>query len=87
MVVGREEVAEVARWAEGIERVHECIAAGSGGRSRGGGHWTTCEDCSVAWSARTAGNWRSRLAMLAHSYLAVIRHRAMEQEKRGPLRP
>ena len=26
MVVGREEVAEVARWAEGIERVHECIA-------------------------------------------------------------
>ena len=25
MVVGREEVAEVARWAEGIERVHECI--------------------------------------------------------------
>ena len=27
MVVGREEVAEVARWAEGIERVHECIAS------------------------------------------------------------
>ena len=26
MVVGREEVAKVARWAEGIERVHECIA-------------------------------------------------------------
>ncbi len=26
MVVGRDEVAEVARWAEGIERVHECIA-------------------------------------------------------------
>ena len=26
MVVDREEVAEVARWAEGIERVHECIA-------------------------------------------------------------
>ena len=26
MVVGREEVVEVARWAEGIERVHECIA-------------------------------------------------------------
>ena len=26
MVVGREEVAEVARWAEGIERVHECIS-------------------------------------------------------------
>ncbi len=26
MVVGREEVAEVARWAEGIVRVHECIA-------------------------------------------------------------
>ena len=24
--VGRDEVAEVARWAEGIERVHECIA-------------------------------------------------------------
>ena len=27
MVVGRDEVAEVARWAEGIERVHECIAS------------------------------------------------------------
>ncbi len=26
MVVGRYEVAEVARWADGIERVHECIA-------------------------------------------------------------
>ncbi len=26
MVVGRDEVAEVARWAEGIERVHQCIA-------------------------------------------------------------
>ena len=26
MVVGRDEVAEVVRWAEGIERVHECIA-------------------------------------------------------------
>ena len=26
MVVVRDEVAEVARWAEGIERVHECIA-------------------------------------------------------------
>ena len=26
MVVGRDEVAEVARWADGIERVHECIA-------------------------------------------------------------
>ena len=25
-MVGRDEVAEVARWAEGIERVHECIA-------------------------------------------------------------
>ena len=24
--VGRDEVAEVVRWAEGIERVHECIA-------------------------------------------------------------
>ena len=26
MVVERDEVAEVARWAEGVERVHECIA-------------------------------------------------------------
>ena len=26
MIVGRDEVAEVARWAGGIERVHECIA-------------------------------------------------------------
>ena len=30
MVVGSDEVAEVARWAEGIERLHECI----GGRFR-----------------------------------------------------
>ena len=27
MVVGKDEVAEVARWAEGIERVHEGIAS------------------------------------------------------------
>ena len=27
MIVVKDEVAEVARWAEGIERVHECIAA------------------------------------------------------------
>ena len=27
MIVGRDEAAEVARWAEGIERVHECIAS------------------------------------------------------------
>ena len=26
VVVGRDEVAEVARWAEGLEQVHECIA-------------------------------------------------------------
>ena len=26
MVVGRDEVAEVVRWADGMERVHECIA-------------------------------------------------------------
>ena len=26
MVVGRDEVAEVARWADGIERAHKCIA-------------------------------------------------------------
>ncbi len=26
MVVGRDEVAEVVRWSEGIERVHQCIA-------------------------------------------------------------
>ncbi len=26
MVAGRDEVAEVARWADGIERVHQCIA-------------------------------------------------------------
>ena len=26
VVVGRDELAEVARWAEGIERVHQCIA-------------------------------------------------------------
>ena len=42
----RDEVAEVTRRAEGIEKVHECIA----GRfrrpeSRAGGFWTTCEDC------------------------------------------
>ena len=26
VVVGRDEIAEVARWAEGIDRVHQCIA-------------------------------------------------------------
>ena len=26
MAAGKDQVAEVARWAEGIERVHECIA-------------------------------------------------------------
>ena len=26
MATSRDEVAEVARWAEGLERVHECIA-------------------------------------------------------------
>ena len=26
VVVGTDEVGEVARWAEGIERVHQCIA-------------------------------------------------------------
>ena len=35
---------------------------GSGVRSRGGGRWTICEDCSARWSARTGGNWRSRRA-------------------------
>ena len=41
----RDEVGEVARWAEGIERVHECIAGGSGGRSRAAGCWSICGDC------------------------------------------
>ena len=57
MVVGREEVAEVARWAEGIERVHECIA----GRFRRPEprrraldyprfhEGRLCGDCSVPW--------------------------------------
>ena len=70
MVVGREEVAEVARWAEGIERVHECIA----GRFRRPEprrraldyprfhEGRLCGDCSVPWSGRTAGNWQSRRA-------------------------
>ena len=30
--------------------------------------------------------WHITLAMLAQAYLAVIRHQATEQEKRGPLR-
>ena len=37
-----EDVAEVARWAKGIEGVHECIADDSGVPSRVGGCWTTC---------------------------------------------
>ena len=59
-MTGREEeLAEVARWAEGIEQV---LPDGSGALSLGGGYWTTCGDCSVQWSARTGGSWRSRRA-------------------------
>ena len=41
----RDEVAEVARWAEGIERVHECIAGRFRGRSRAARCWSICGDC------------------------------------------
>ena len=40
----QDEVAEVAGWAEGIDRVHECIAGRSGVLSRAVGRWTTCGD-------------------------------------------
>ena len=39
-----------------------CVIAlreGSGDRSRAAGRWTTCVVCSVRWSVRTVGNWRS----------------------------
>ena len=63
-----EDVAEVARWAKGIEGIHECIA----GRFRRPEprrraldyprfhEGRLCGGCSVPWNARTAGNWRSR---------------------------
>ena len=42
-MTGREEeLAEVARWAEGIEQVHSCIAGRFRRPERGGGYWTTC---------------------------------------------
>ena len=37
--------------------------AGSGVPNRGGGRWTTCGDCSVAWSARTAGTGGAALRL------------------------
>ena len=63
------EVAEVARWAQGIDQVHRCIME----RFRAGAaprvldyprvhEGRFCEDCSVRWNARTAGNWRSKPA-------------------------
>ena len=60
-----EDVAGVARWAKGIEGVHECIA----GRFRRPEprrraldyprlhEGRLCGGCSVPWNARTAGNW------------------------------
>ena len=55
MVVGSDAVAEVARWADGIEEMHQCIA----------GRWNRPElrrlalaylrGCSVRWSARRGG--------------------------------
>lgn len=57
-----DDVAEVGRWAEGIERCMGASPAGSGVRSRGDGRWSTCGVCSVRWNARTVGSWRSRRA-------------------------
>ena len=64
------EVAEVARWAQGIDQVHRCIMERflrpeprrrvlDYPRVHEG---RFCEDCSVRWNARTAGNWRSKPA-------------------------
>ena len=59
-----DDVAEVARWAKGIERVHECIAGRfrrPESRRRALDYprfhkGRLCGGCSVLWSARTAGN-------------------------------
>ena len=40
VLVGRDEVAEVVRWAEGIEQVHECIAGRFQRPEHVGGRWT-----------------------------------------------
>ena len=39
-----------------------CAEVFLGHRSLGGGPWNIRRDCLVQWSARAAGNWRSRLA-------------------------
>ena len=48
------------RWPVGPRasiRYTSASGDGSGGRSPAAGRWTICGDCSVRWSARTAGNW------------------------------
>ena len=54
------------RWPSGPQASNGCMNASpdvSGVRSQDVGRWTICGDCSVRWSARTAGNWPSRLGM------------------------
>ena len=41
MVAVMDDVAEVARWAEGIKRVHECIAGRFRRPDPAGGRWST----------------------------------------------
>ncbi len=60
MIVGSEELADVARWSEGIEGVHQCIA----GRLRRPEPRRRALEYLKRFSARrdprTAGNWRSK---------------------------
>ncbi len=41
----RDDVEEAVRWAEGMERAHECMAGSSGVPVRGDGRWTISGDC------------------------------------------
>ena len=44
MATERDEVLEVARWAEGIEGIHGCIAGRFHRRNLADGCWSICRD-------------------------------------------
>ena len=62
MVAWRDEVTEVARWADGIEQVHECIAGRFHRPEPRRRALAYREGYSARWNARTVGNWQNRLA-------------------------
>ena len=52
----------MARWAEGIERVLECVVGRFRRPEPRRQRWSICGGCSVRWRARTVGSWRRRRA-------------------------